>query len=140
MSLTAPQAAAGYTLGLTIGRKFAQVRVDGEIDIAAAADLSRLMESLDLLAYMAVEVDLSGVTFLDSFGAAPLVEATRRRERDQLPPVLIMERSFAARYFLDAIELGGHPRLDLAAWDRISEPARLSGPAQRLPTQKSSSD
>jgi anti-anti-sigma factor len=116
MSLTAPQAAAGYALGLTIGRSSAQVRVDGEIDVAAAADLSRLMKSLDLLAHMAVEVDLRGVTFLDSFGVAPLVDATRRREQNQLPPVLIVERSSAARYYLDVAGLGGQPRLDLAAW------------------------
>jgi anti-anti-sigma factor len=138
MSLIAPQAAAGYTLGLTICRNVAQVRIDGEIDLASSADLTRLMKSLDLLAYMVVEVDLGGVTFLDSCGAAPLVEAARRRQQAQLPPVLIMERSSAAQFFLDVIELGGHPRLELACWDRIAD---RSGPPKlkfRLPAQEPS--
>jgi anti-anti-sigma factor len=144
MSLTAPQAASGYALGLTIGRICAQLRVDGEIDIAAAADLSRLMESLDLLAHMAVEANLRGVTFLDSFGVAPLVDATRRRARNRLPPVLIVERSSAARYFLDVARLGGEPHLDFSAWDRVGAPEgaarRRRSFTPRLPAEDSRSN
>jgi anti-anti-sigma factor len=124
MSLVAPQAGAAYALGLTIGRRSAQVRVTGEIDLAAVADFTRLMESLDLLAYMSVEVDLSEVTFLDSSGVNPLVEASRRRQLAQLPPILIGVCSPAARHLLDVAELDGRPYLDVAAWDRARRPRR----------------
>jgi anti-anti-sigma regulatory factor len=136
MSLTPSQSSSGYALGLTIGRDRAQVRIDGEIDIAAVPDLTRLMNSLDLLAYLPVEVDLSGVTFLDTFGVAPLVAAARRRKHDRLPPVLIVERSAAASYFLTVVELGGNPYLDLSAWDRVAGPPLSSVAVQRLPAPR----
>jgi anti-anti-sigma factor len=110
-----------HVLGLTLGRDAAQVRLAGDVDLAALADLSRLMVSLDLLAYLPVVVDLSEVTFLDSSGVRPLVEATLRRRRGQLPPVRIGRCSPAARYFLDASGLNGRPHLDLAAWDHLAD-------------------
>jgi anti-anti-sigma factor len=109
-----------HVLGLTVGRDAARVRLAGDIDLAAAADLSRLMISLDLMAYVAVDVDLGEVTFLDSFGVRPLVEATRRRRRGHLSPLLIGKCGPAARYFLDVSGLQGRPHLDLSAWDRLA--------------------
>jgi anti-anti-sigma factor len=132
MSLVAPQAGAAHALGLTIGRQSAQVRISGEIDLAAVADLTRLMESLDLLAYMSVDVDLGEVTFLDSSGVSPLVEASRRRQFAQLPPILIGLCSSSARCLLDVAELGGNPYLDVAAWDHANKPRRhLMGAPER---------
>jgi anti-anti-sigma factor len=120
MSLELLPEAHAHVLGLTIGRDAARVHLAGDIDLAAADDLSRLMVSLDLMAYMAVDVDLGEVTFLDSSGVGPLVEATRRRRRDHLSPLLIGKCGRAARYFLDVSGLQGRPHLDLSAWDRLA--------------------
>jgi anti-anti-sigma regulatory factor len=122
MSLALPHATAGYALRLTIGRLHAQVHLEGAIDVAAAPDLSKLMNSLDRLVSMAVDIDLSAVTFLDTHGVRPLIDATRRRRRDQLPPVAISECSPRARWFLKVSGLDGQPHLDLAAWDRKARP------------------
>jgi ABC-type transporter Mla MlaB component len=127
MSLVPPQAPPAHTLGLTIGRS-AQVRIAGDIGLAAVADLTRLTRSLDLLGYMAVDVDLSAVTFLDSSGMAPLIEVARRRRDAQLSPVLVGECSAQARFFLDRAQLGGQPYLDIDAWDLAA--SHVSGHVQ----------
>jgi anti-anti-sigma regulatory factor len=127
MSLVPPLAPTAHTLGLTIGRS-AQVRIAGDIGLEAVADLTRLTQSLDLLGYMSVDVDLSAVTFLDSSGIAPLVEVARRRRDAQLSPVLVGECSPPARFFLDAAQLDGRPYLDIDAWDRAVRD--VEGPAQ----------
>ena len=118
MSLVPPQAPPAHTLGLIIGRS-AQVRLAGDIGLAAVADLSRLTQSLDLLRYLAVDIDQSAVTFLDSSGAAPLVELARRRRDAKFSPVFVGECSQQARFFLDRAQLGGQPHLDIDAWDRV---------------------
>ena len=117
-----------HVLGLSIGQAAAQVSVAGDVDLAALPDLSRLMESLDLLAYLPVDVDLSAVTFLDTSGVRPLVEATSRRRHRRLPTVRIGRCSPAARFFLDVSGLDGRPHLDLAAWDRRADRGKVSRP------------
>jgi anti-anti-sigma regulatory factor len=117
MSLVPPQAPPAHTLGLVIGRS-AQVRIAGDIGHTAVADLSRLTQSLDLLGYLTVDIDLSAVTFLDSSGIAPLVELARRRRDAKLSPVFVGECSQQARFFLDRGQLDGRPHLDIDAWDR----------------------
>jgi anti-anti-sigma factor len=109
-----------HVLSVSIGRDAVQVSAAGDIDVAAVADLSRLMDSLDLLAYLPVDVDLSNVTFLDSSGVSPLVEAAARRRDGQLSAVRIGQCSPAARYCLDVLGLNGRPHLDCAAWDRLA--------------------
>jgi anti-anti-sigma factor len=120
MSLDQLPDAHPHVLGLTIGREAVLVHLAGDVDVAASADLSRLMVSLDLLAYLPIDVDLSAVTFLDSSGVTPLVDATLRRRDRQLPTVRIGRCSTAARFFLDVSGLDGRPHLDLTAWQRLA--------------------
>jgi hypothetical protein len=137
-----------HVIGLTIGRSAAQVHLAGDFGLSAAADLSRLMLSLDALAYMPIDVDMSDVTLLDGDGVRPLAEATERRCRRRLPLVRISRCSQAARRFLDVSGLGGRPELDLAAWSRfarvVSARPRVSllaeGDTPRLPVQSTVDD
>jgi anti-anti-sigma regulatory factor len=115
----APVQRTAHSIGLSIGREAVHVHLSGDIDLASGQDLSRLMNSLDLLAYMTLDIDMSAVTLLDSDGIRPLVAATRRREQEHLPPVRIGDCSPMARSYLHVSGLEGRPRLDLQAWDRI---------------------
>jgi anti-anti-sigma regulatory factor len=94
-----------YAVHLAVGNH-ATVRLEGIVDSSAAADLSRLMDSLEVLAYMAVHVDLSAVTALDQLGVQPLIDASRSRQLRQLPPVIVGECSPEARQFLESAGLG----------------------------------
>jgi anti-anti-sigma factor len=134
MSLEPLPESQPHVLSVSIGRDAVQVSVAGDVDVAAVADLSRLMDSLDLLAYLPVDVDLSNVTFLDSSGIGPLVEAAVRRRDGQLSAVRIGRCSTAARYFLDVLGLNGRPHLDCAAWDQLA----ARGAAARAATSRAS--
>jgi hypothetical protein len=137
-----------YAIHLTIGQRAASVHLEGAIGSDAAADLSRLMESLEMLAYMAVDVDLSAVTSMDRSGFKPLIEASRKRTAAQLPPVLIGKSSPQARSFLDAVGLEGRPHLNLSAWDRAQvhyanrpgETPLVDGLADAVPAPSDPSD
>lgn len=107
-----------YRIDLTIASSEARVELFGEIDLLSAPDLTRLMDSLDLLG-LPICVELGAVTFLDTAGIRPLVDAARRREQHRLPPILIGEASASARYLLNVTHLNGNPRLDVAAWDEL---------------------
>jgi anti-sigma B factor antagonist len=109
-----------HRVDLVLRNGSALVRLGGDIDLLAAADLSRTLESLDRLATSQVEVDLAEVRFLDCAGLEPIIEATRRRRTAQLPPVLIGQCSQAVLRLLRAASIDPDPILDVAAWDRLS--------------------
>jgi anti-anti-sigma factor len=112
-----------YTLALTLSRRGAWVALSGEIDVVAGADVAQLMASLDRFSGE-IHLDLSQVAFLDSSGLQPLVEATRRRQSQGLPPVLIDAAARPVKRLLEVAALGGDPVLDVAAWDQLNETAR----------------
>ncbi|HEX4019117.1 MAG TPA: STAS domain-containing protein [Frankiaceae bacterium] len=114
--ISTPQKA--YTLGLAMSRSGASVCLTGEIDAAAAADVAQLMDSLDKV-QGEIHVDLSQVTFLDTSGLQPLIDATRRRQTQALSPVRIERASRPVRRLLDVAGVGGNPVLDARAWDRL---------------------
>jgi anti-anti-sigma factor len=123
-----------YNLGLVLGRDGAHVTVTGQVDISAAADLTRLLSSLDILD-TDIHLDLSGVTFLDTHGVAPLIESCRRRIALGLAPLLLAGTSRAVRRVLDMVGIGGNGTFNVAAWDRLDKPAQnplLPGGQQRL--------
>jgi anti-anti-sigma factor len=103
---------------LVLGPGKADVQLAGDIDLSAAADVTRLMESLDVLD-MPIHVDLSEVRFMDSAGLQPLVEATRRRRMQDKRPVVIGVCSRPVLRLLDAGGVGASPSLDVEAWDRL---------------------
>jgi anti-anti-sigma factor len=116
----APLGEKRHRVDLVLRSTSAQVRLAGDIDLVAAADLRRALESLDRLATSAIEVDLTEVRFLDTAGLEPLMEATRRRRAQRLPPVLIGQCSPAALRLLAAAGLDPKPVLDVEAWDQLS--------------------
>jgi anti-anti-sigma regulatory factor len=121
-----------HQLGLMLGRS-ATVRLAGEIDVAAAADLSSLLDTLDMVV-MPLGIDMAGVTFLDTHGIEPLMDAAVRRSEQKMGRVLIGERSPQAQFFLDVAELGGRPQLDVDAWGRLT----IAGHARATHAERSS--
>jgi ABC-type transporter Mla MlaB component len=107
----------GHRLALRLGVRETEIRLSGALDVAAVEDLCSIFERLESLV-MPVSVDLAEVTFLDSTGLWPLIEATRQRERSGVGALLIVDRSRQAQFFLDVAALDGNPRLDVECWDR----------------------
>ena len=104
-----------FQLGVVIGRSTVTVELSGEIDLAAAPKLTTLLESLDGL-HMTVCIDMAAVTFIDSTGLQPIVDAARRRQQRRLPQVTIGECNFVSRRLLQITGLGPGPVLDLGGW------------------------
>lgn len=65
------------------------VSVRGEVDVSTAPLLSAVLESLHTARPRRVEVDLSGVTFLDSHGLSTLVAARRALAAVHVPLALV---------------------------------------------------
>jgi anti-sigma B factor antagonist len=112
------QRAKYYQLGLIFNRSCAIVTLIGDIDVAAAPDLNRLLESLETFS-SPVEIDMSAVTFLDSSGLAPLIAATRRRI-ETCPPLYISARSRPVQRLLHAAGMIDGPVLDIRGWDQLA--------------------
>ena len=109
-----------HTVDLVLRKDGALVRLTGDIDLVAADDTARLLESLDRLTSVSVEIDLTDVRFMDTAGLQPLVEATRRRRSANLPPVLVADCSPAVLRLLNAAGIGLGPILDVEAWDELA--------------------
>jgi anti-anti-sigma factor len=108
-----------HSIDLTLRNSSALVRLAGDIDMVAAEDLTRLLESLDRLTTIDIHIDLAAVRFLDSSGLRPLIEATRRRRAWRLPPVLIGDCSTAALRLLSILGVAANRVLDVDAWDDL---------------------
>jgi anti-anti-sigma regulatory factor len=125
-----------HAMGLVISNTRSTVRLAGVVDAAAAGDLRALLELVESVS-TDVSVDLRGVTFLDVHGITPLIDTIRLRDRVGHGQVQIGARSVQAQLFLDTAGLKGDPCLDIAAWDRLTEPpATLEVPAQPIPTHE----
>jgi anti-anti-sigma factor len=64
---------------VTVGWQSVQLALTGDIDLAAASGLKRTLERIDRMPDMTLHVDMATVTFLDSTGVRPLVDAARHR-------------------------------------------------------------
>lgn len=109
-----------HALTVAVKDDVSTLHMIGDFDLAAAPDLSAALDGLDVAFQLPLCVDLSRLTFLDTSGVRPLVEAARRRIADDGGPVVIGDCSPAARYFLQVARLGGRPYLDVRAWDRFT--------------------
>ncbi len=120
------QSDAAYTI--TVGLHTAQLQLNGDIDLTAVAQLTRVLHALEQMPAMMLQVDMSDVTFLDSSGVRPLVEAARRRRGCHEPPLLISQPSRPAQRLLEATCLGVGPRLNLVGWDQLAADPTHSQP------------
>jgi anti-anti-sigma factor len=75
----------------------------GEVDAAAVADLRTGLEQLVTHAHSSVFIDLSRVTFMDSSGAAALVDASDRTSTGG--SLVLVDPSPPCRLVLDAVGL-----------------------------------
>ncbi len=110
----------GYRIDLALSRQQTLVTLAGEVDLAAAPSLSRLLDSIDILTVPTV-VDMSAVTFLDSSGLAPLIHATRRRTAPH-PPIYVTVPSPVVSRFLHIAGMRNGPVLDVRRWDQLATP------------------
>ena len=111
--------AHGYSLHLDTTEP--RLTAIGELDLAAAADLTEILAMVDARSAR-LQVDLSGVTFCDASALEPFVEATRRRAELGQSPIAIESSSHAVERLFEILGVDGHPLLDVAAWDRIATP------------------
>ena len=116
--LVTPQSGKPYSIGLSLTPKAGYVHLAGELDMQAAASLSRLFASLEVLA-TPIHIDMGDVSFIDSRGATALVEGDRRRRKLGLAAVHIDASSPAVDRFFAATGIGGKPYFDLESWDRL---------------------
>jgi anti-anti-sigma factor len=77
----APGGSAGFSLTTSSdgSEDGVTVLVEGELDLATADELRRLLDT-ELSRRRAVKLDLSGVPFIDSTGLAAILAALRRSE------------------------------------------------------------
>lgn len=81
-----------------------RVTVEGELDASTAGDLARHVLATE---HGAVELDLAGVTFVDSSGLAALIEAHLRLSRDGRR-LLIVSESPTVKRVLELAGVTGH--------------------------------
>jgi anti-sigma B factor antagonist len=85
----------------------------GELDLACAVRLDRALRRLDKVPGR-VEVDLGAVTFADSHGVRPLLDASRRRRDGGVRALRLASVSPAVRWVLDLVGSTQADRPDIA--------------------------
>jgi anti-sigma B factor antagonist len=123
MTLISPRPqpeSAAYTIAVTVDWQSIRLDLAGDIDLAAARELTQTLERIDRMPAMALQVDMARVSFLDSTGVRPLVEAARRRRDHEQPQLLINSASLAVLRLLRAAGLGSGPALDVDGWDAFT--------------------
>jgi anti-anti-sigma factor len=108
---------AFFTATVTLRWQAIHLHLGGELDMATAPDLTLTLEDLDRMPTMTLHIDMANVTFLDTAGVVPLVEAARRRRDHDWPPLLIEAISRPAKRLLTMVGLGNGPQLDVDGWD-----------------------
>ena len=88
-----------------------------------------MLDGLDRMPGMTLHVDLSDVSFLDTSGVLPVVDAARRRRDYDWPPLLIANPSRAARRLLAAAGLGPGPVMDIDSWGSADHHRPARAPA-----------
>jgi anti-anti-sigma factor len=111
-----------HRIDLTLGRSRVLVELSGEIDLLAAPDLRHLLDSLHRL-HSDVCLDLAAVSFMDTAGLEPLIEATRVRRDRKLPPLSLRNCSGPVLRLLDIIGIDPDAILETDHWDRLAEPS-----------------
>ena len=95
---------------LQITRTNEGFRLDGELDMATADDLSQLLR-IEVLECRPVVLDFSGVSFMDSSGLRALLEAAGQSEDGG--SVVVLNPSAQVRRVFDISIPGGTPGLEV---------------------------
>ena len=85
-------------------------RLEGELDMATADDLSQLLK-VAVLECRPLVLDFSGVSFMDSSGLRALLEAAGQTEEGG--SVIVLNPSLQVRRVLDISIPGGTPGLEV---------------------------
>jgi anti-anti-sigma factor len=96
---------------LQITRTNEGFRLDGELDMATADDLSQLLR-IAVLECRPVVLDFSGVSFMDSSGLRALLEAAGQQTEDG-GSVVVLNPSAQVRRVFDISIPGGTPGLEV---------------------------
>ena len=118
--------AKAYSIDLTLRRDRVQIVLSGDIDLAAAASLRTLFDSLHLI-HSDIGVHLAAVTFMDSAGLAPLIDATRDRRHRLAPTLHIGSYSTPVLRLFKALGMDPGPVLDIDKWDQLAAPLLATG-------------
>lgn len=129
-------------LGMIVRADEAVLDVAGELDLVTAPRLAGALRLLD--GATSAVVDLAEVTFADTAGLEPLVEAVRRTQRGSVP--LIRTRCSApTRRVFNALGVACEPAIDVAAWDCAAKgviaprsTTHVSGRVNSLPSRRRS--
>jgi len=98
----AEQAAAVGALTLTSRRDGDEhiLRLEGELDLAHAADVERELVRVEQTDVTRIVVDLSGLTFVDSTGVRILLQAEARSRADSCRLTLLRPPAAVGRVFV----------------------------------------
>lgn len=94
--LPGPVEAIGASSGPTT------IALFGELDLSSVARLEHALRRLDQTPGR-VDVDLGAVTFADSHGIQPLLDAVQRRREGGFPALRLVDVSPAVRWVLDLL-------------------------------------
>jgi anti-sigma B factor antagonist len=94
-----PQGGTGFAVATTSTEGLTTVKVEGELDIATADQLSAELDALLVASGERVAVDLSGVGFMDSTGLRILIAANRKAGEAGYEFVVVTGASPARRVF-----------------------------------------
>lgn len=104
--IAASWTSSGATIDLTIDRAAARIVVDGELDISNASSLTSAFDAALGSGTCTIEVDLAGVTFIDSTSVAAILTFWPRAVECRVG-ITITEASPQVRRVIDMIELSG---------------------------------
>ncbi len=110
---------AFFTAMVTLRWRAIYLYLSGELDMAIAPELTLTLDDLDRMPAMTLHIDMAHMSFLDTTGVGPLVEAARRRRDHDWPPLLIEGTSRPAKRLLTLAGLGSGPQSDFVEWDRL---------------------
>jgi anti-anti-sigma factor len=95
-----PRSASEAALTVIPASDQLRLALSGDLDLATAERLTALLTWLEGTP-RAVRLNLSGVSFVDSAGLAPLLDSAQRRRHAGLPPLILVDASRKVRRLLD---------------------------------------
>jgi anti-sigma B factor antagonist len=102
-----PMIVAPFEIQTNLAAGALRVAVVGELDLATAPELTRRLEEAGAVGGPPIELDLSGVSFIDATGLRVLLAAQVRLNRGGRPGFAVIATSRAVRRLLELIGMSG---------------------------------